>query len=113
MQIINLITNKINEPIYYGRMSDELIRYNRIKSFMLQPQTYLSFGNIGYDLRENEIILIQSLLTQDYFETLIPAITNKYIKHNSYDEVQPIITQVYDNTIPSLDHAVLRGRSHG
>ena len=104
----NLITNKVNEPIYFGRMSDELIRYNRIKTFMLQPQTYLSFGNIGYDLRDNEIILIQSLLTQDYFETLIPAITNKYIKHNSYDEVEPIITQIYDNTIPSLDHAIGR-----
>ena len=104
----NLITKKENEPIYYGRMADELIRYNRIKSFMLQPQTYLSFGSIGYNLRDNEIILIQSLLTQEYFETLIPAITNKYIKYNSYDEVQPIITQVYDNTIPSLDHAIGR-----
>ena len=104
----NLITKKVNEPIYYGRMADELIRYNRIKSFMLQPQTYLSFGNIGYNLRDNEIILIQSLLTQEYFETLIPSISNKYIKHNSYDEVQPIITQVYDNTIPSLDHAIGR-----
>ena len=104
----NLITKKENEPIYYGRMADELIRYNRIKSFMLQPQTYLSFGSIGYNLRDNEIILIQSLLTQEYFETLIPAITNKYIKYNSYDEVQPIVTQVYDNTIPSLDHAIGR-----
>ena len=104
----NLITKKENEPIYYGRMADELIRYNRIKSFMLQPQTYLSFGSIGYNLRDNEIILIQSLLTQDYFETLIPAITNKYIKYNSYDEVEPIVTQVYDNTIPSLDHAIGR-----
>jgi hypothetical protein len=104
----NLITKKDNEPIYYGRMADELIRYNRIKSFMLQPQTYLSFGSIGYNLRDNEIILIQSLLTQEYFETLIPAITNKYTKYNSYDEAQPIITQVYDNTIPSLDHAIGR-----
>jgi hypothetical protein len=42
----NLITNKENESIYYGRMADELIRYNRIKSFMFQPQVYLSFGNI-------------------------------------------------------------------
>ena len=104
----NLMTKKINEPIYYRRMADELIRYNRIKSFMLQPQTYLSFGNIGYNLRDNEIILIQSLLTQEYFESLVPAITNKYIKQNSYDEVQPIITQVYDNKIPSLDHAIGR-----
>ena len=102
----NLITGKENEQIYYGKMADELIRYNRIKSFMLQPQTYLSFGNIGYNLRDNEIILIQSLLTQEYFETLIPAITNKYTNYNSYDEAQPIITQIYDNKIPSLDHAI-------
>jgi hypothetical protein len=104
----NLITGKDNNPIYYGRMADEMIRYNRIKSFMLQPQTYLSFGNIGYNLLDNEIILIQSLLNQEYFETLVPAITNKYIKYNSYDETQPIITQVYENTIPSLDHAIGR-----
>ena len=105
---LNLVNRSDNEKYYYGKMADELIRYNRIKTFMLQPQTYLSFGNIGYDLRENEMILIQSLLTQDYFETLIPAITNKYIKHNSYDEVEPIISQVYDNIIPSLDHAIGR-----
>ena len=104
----NLITNNDNESIYYGRMSDELIRYTRIKSFMFQPKTYLSFGNVGYNLRDNEIILIESLLTQDYFETLIPAVTNKYIKQNSYDEVEPIITQVYENTIPSIDHALGR-----
>ena len=102
----NLMTNKENEPIYYGKMADELIRYNRIKSFMLQPQTYLSFGNIGYNLRDNEIILIQSLLTKEYFDSLIPTITNKYIHSNSYDETQPVITQVYDNQIPSLDHAI-------
>ena len=104
----NLMTNKENEPIYYGKMADELIRYNRIKSFMLQPQTYLSFGNIGYNLRDNEIILIQSLLTKEYFDSLIPTITNKYIHSNSYDETQPVITQVYDNQIPSLDHAIGR-----
>jgi hypothetical protein len=80
-------------------MADELIRYNRIKSFMLQPQTYLSFGNIGYNLKDDEIILIQSLLTQEYFEGLIPSITNKYINFNSYDEVEPIRSQTYENTI--------------
>jgi len=104
----NLITNKENKPIYFGRMADELIRYNRIKVFMLQPQMYLSFGNIGYNLRDNEIILVQSTITQEYFDTLFPAVTNKYIKYNSYDETEPIITQVYDNNIPSLDKAIGR-----
>ena len=102
----NLITGKINETIYFGRMADELIRYKRINSFMFQPQTYLSFGNIGYNLRDNEIIMLQSSLTQEYFETLIPSVDNKYVKYKSYDEVEPIITQTYVNTIPSLDDAI-------
>ena len=101
---------KLNEPIYFEKMADELIRYNRIKSFMLQPQTYLSFGNIGYNLRDNEIIMLQSLLTQDYFENITPVIINKYVKHNSYDEAEPIITQQYDNVVPSLNEAI--GRKH-
>jgi hypothetical protein len=104
----NLITQKINEPMYFGKMADELIRYNRIKSFMLQPKVYLSFGNIGYNLRENEIIMIQSLLTQEYFENLLPSAINKYVTNNSYDEAAPLISQTYDNVVPSLDHAIGR-----
>ena len=95
----NLVTEKDNKPIYFKRMADELIRYNRINSFMFQPQTYLSFGNIGYNLNDNEIIMVQSLLTQEYFETLVPAVINKYIKYNSYDDAEPAITQIYDNTV--------------
>jgi hypothetical protein len=95
----NLITNKENEPIYFGKMADELIRYNRIKSYILQPQTFLSFGNVSYNLRDDEIILLQSLLTQEYFESLVPAIINKYVRYNSYDEAEPIITQPYDNIV--------------
>ena len=104
----NLITKNLNEPIYYGKMADELIRYGRIKSFMFKPQSYLSFSNIGYNLRDNEIILIQSLLTQEYFENLVHMVSNKYIHQNSYDNVEPIITQIYENKIPSLDHAIGR-----
>jgi hypothetical protein len=101
---------KLNKPIYFQKMADELIRYNRIKPFMFEPQTYLSFGNIGYNLRDNEIIMLQSLLTQDYFENIVPVVINKYVKHISYDEAEPIITQPYDNVVPSLNEAI--GREH-
>ena len=104
----HLITGKLNESIYYGRVTDEIIRYNRINSFMFQPNAYLTFGNIGYNLRDNEIIIVQSLLNQDYFNNLIPAVVNKYIKYNSYDEAEPIISQSYDNKISSLDEAIGR-----
>ena len=99
----NLLTGKDNEEIYYIKFADELIRYNRIKSFIFQPQAYLSFDNIGYNLHENEILLLQSLITQEYFERMIPAIKNKFIKYNSYDEVTPLKTQAYDNTIDLND----------
>ena len=81
----NLITDTDNELFYYGRMADELIRYNRIKSFIFKPQAYLSFGQIKYNLRDNEILILQDLLTQEFFENLIPADINKFAKYNTYD----------------------------
>jgi hypothetical protein len=44
--------------------------------------------------------------TQEYFENIIPIVSNKYVNYNSYDEVEPIISQHYDNVIPSLDIAI-------
>jgi hypothetical protein len=99
----NLMTRKLNKQIYFERMADELIRYNRITAFMLQPQNYLSFGNIGYNLKNDEIIMIQSLL-KEYFElNLVPSITNQYVKYNSYDEAEPALTQVYENVVFSKE----------
>jgi len=101
----NLLTGSDNELFYFGKMSDELIRYSRIKSFILEPQSYLSFSNVNYNLNEDEIIMIQSMLTQEYFEGLIPAILNKYVKYNSYDEAEPTIHPVYDNSF-TLEEAM-------
>ena len=99
----NLTTGKENETIYYGKMADEIIRYSRINSFIFKPQTFLSFNNINYNLKEDEIILIQSLLTQEYFESLVPASVNKYVKHISYDEAEPQISQMYENVFAQED----------
>lgn len=96
----NLISNSNNnEEYYYDKMADEIIRYNRIKSFMFEPQTYLSFNNLGYNLTDNEVVMIQSLLTSEYFDTLVPMALNKYVKYNNYDTVEPQMTQVYDNRV--------------
>jgi len=110
----NLLSSKYdNETLYFGKMADELIRYSRIKSFIFQPQTYLSFGSIGYNLRENEIIVIQSLLTKDYFDGLVTEVKNKYVTYNTYDNAEPKQSQVYENTVvinetPKLDVEVER-----
>lgn len=93
----NLITGLDNEVHYFGKMSDELIRYSRINSFIFQPKTYLSFGNVSYNLKEDEILILQSLLNGDYFEGLIPAEINKFAKFNTYDTTEPILSQTYEN----------------
>ncbi|MDC1321267.1 hypothetical protein N8261_04830, partial [Flavobacteriaceae bacterium] len=93
----NLMSDLDNEDIYYSKISDELIRYNRIKNFMFEPKMFLNFNNLKYDLNNNEIILLQSLLTQDYFDDLVPINESNYVSFNSYDTVQPNITQKYNN----------------
>jgi hypothetical protein len=101
----NLVTHTSNEEYYFGRMADELIRYNRIKSFIFKPQAYLSFGQLKYNLRDNEIIVLQDMLTHDFFDNLIPSDINIYAKYNTYDNAEPIISQRYSSNI-LLDEAI-------
>ena len=96
---VNLINDTDNELVYFGKLSDELIRYNRIKSFIFQSDVFLSFTNVKYNLNDNEIILLQSLLMQDYFEGLVVAPVNKFIKHNSFDTANPMKTLTYLNNL--------------
>ena len=80
----NLISENNNEVIYYGRMADELIRYGRIRSFMLQQNKFISFQNVGYDLRDNEVLLLEETLIDkynNYFANLQPIAINKYVSN--------------------------------
>ena len=103
----NLINNSNNENIYFIKIADELIRYNRIKNFIFQPKAFLSFIDVKYNLREDEIILLQSLITQEYFSDLVPDIKNRYANiSNSYDIINPLDKQPYSNVI-DLDSSLI------
>uniref|UniRef100_A0A6C0CNR9 Uncharacterized protein n=1 Tax=viral metagenome TaxID=1070528 RepID=A0A6C0CNR9_9ZZZZ len=95
----NLINRQNNEAKYFGQVADELVRYSRIRSFIMEPKAFLSFSEVKYNLKDNEIILLQSLLTQDYFEDLIPMTENRYINQNTYETAEPLETQAYTNEI--------------
>lgn len=100
---INLINKNDNEKIYFSKISDELIRYIRIKEFIFESKTFLSFNEIKFDLNDDEIILLQSLLTQDYFENIEIMNPNPYINYNSYYTTNPQKTQYYTNEILDED----------
>ena len=95
----NLITGHNNKIIYFGKMADELIRFSRITKFILEPETYLTFGNVNYNLKDDEILIMQSLINQEYFENLTPYIQNEFINFNTKDDAYPFKTIIYDNEV--------------
>lgn len=84
----HLLSDGDNENIYYLRMADELIRYNRSRLFMFQPNVYMNITDTEYSIKNNELFLLESRLTRDYFRNLLPY--NSDSSHNiGYDSAQP------------------------
>lgn len=92
---LHLVTGIDNEKFYYGRMADEFIRYQRIRSFMFEPKVYLNISSTNYKINADEFIILQSLLTNEYFENLVPFSSGTYI---TYDLAEPVDSQSYLNT---------------
>ena len=81
----NLINNNNNEELYYLKLSDELIRYYKIRKYVFSNRSYLSFEHIEYNITDEEIILLEEVL-ENYLEDLIIQGKNIYIKStNKYD----------------------------
>ena len=103
----HLISGLKNDTIYFGRMADELVRYQRIRLFMFQPKYYLNLSNTEFNIRGNELFLLQSLLSSEYFRDLVPYNVNKYIQNINYDSASPNISQPYSNEIPLTEQIAL------
>ena len=95
----NLLTDKDNETGYYLRLADEALRYQRIKMFLFEKNKYLSFADTRYKLNDDEILILESMITQEYFENLKAYRRNAYVHSNTYDTALPLVTQKYTNQI--------------
>ena len=90
----HLVTNVDNFKLYYNRIADELIRYNRIRLFMLNTSEYLNANNVDYSINNNEIVTLSSSLigfeNDKKWSNLKPFNNNnKYINKINYDNSQP------------------------
>ena len=92
----NLINDNFkNEIVYYNKFSDELVRNNYSRLFVLGDNELYKFNNINYNINEQEILIFHSLLTQDFFENLIiDDIKNNSINYNILDK--------YDNNLKKV-----------
>ena len=95
----NLVMDMDNEILYYGKLSDELLRFSRIRSFILEPVYYLNLTNIEYKINDDEVLLLESFIKSENFSDLRIFNFNDYMQNITYDIAEPDISQHYSNKI--------------
>ena len=88
----HLVSGIENDRLYYTRLADELIRYTRIRTFILDPTKYLNIGSVEYNVDETEMLYLHSLLVAEDFDKLIAMPTNKYVGAISRDYANPFVS---------------------
>jgi hypothetical protein len=96
----NLINNENNKILYFSKIADELLRYTRIRMFLLEPRNYLNITNIDYSIHKDELLLLQSVLFGNYFDNLITYNMNQYIQNINYDIANPISSNQRFQKVP-------------
>lgn len=95
----NLVMGMDNEILYYGKLADELLRFNRIRSFILEPVYYLNLTNIEYKINNDEVLLLESFIKSENFSDLRIFNFNDYMQNITYDIAEPEISQHYSNKV--------------
>ena len=96
----NLVNQVDNQVFYYGRLADELIRFKRIRLFMLESNKYLNYSDTDYKINDNEALLLQSIMDSENLNKLEPFQTNEYVQNIDYDIAEPSILELkYSNSI--------------
>jgi hypothetical protein len=85
----NLITGKDNSVRYFIRIADELVRYNRVRAFIMEPKYYLNVSNVNYKINSNEILLLDSAINSAYLNDTNVFSVNEYIRNITYEIAEP------------------------
>ena len=91
---VNLNTGLDNNTLYYGRLVDEIVRFRRIRSLMIEPIHYLNLSNINFRVNDDEILLLDSALNSGYLNDLNVFDVSEYIKNITYDIARPDLMEI-------------------
>ena len=103
----NLINDNDNEETYFIRLADEIIRNKRIQNYMFNP-FYMKIVNIDYSIYNDEMLILNSHLTEDFFNLKNTEIDNKYISKIPYDTA--ISSDNKNNTVVSVENQTFRDK---
>jgi hypothetical protein len=84
----HLVSGADNRRVYFAQAADELVRYNRIRYYMLRPRILMPLSGQTYHLRHDEILLMQSALAA-YLTNLRIVNFNPRITQVSYESARP------------------------
>lgn len=100
----NLVNQTDNQIFYYGRLADELIRFKRIRLFLLESNKYLNYSDTDYKINDNEALLLQNVMDNENLNKLKPFQTNEYIQTINYDNAEPSIVELnYSKSVSLKD----------
>ena len=100
----NLVSQYDNKVLYYGKLADELIRNRRTQVFLLDPSYFVTVPNTQYKVFENELLIVHSLLNDEYFKNIKPFINNSYVNNITYDISDPLF---HNDMNPYTNHVQL------
>ena len=105
----NLVMGMENEQLYYGRISDEILRFQRVRNFMLEPKHFLNLMNTEYKINKDEILILETFLKTELLSDMPIFNTDEYVQNINYEIAipDPSISQKYSNIIGKND-AILK-----
>jgi hypothetical protein len=80
---------------------------------MFQPKTYLNLGNNEYKINKDEFIILQSLLTNEYFENLVPFQQSEYLNNITFELAKPSVSTRYDNIVSLEEQGIEKQNEEG
>jgi hypothetical protein len=97
----NLVSGYENKILYFGKLADELIRNRRTQLFLLDTTYFVTVPNTQYTINKNELLIVRSLLTDEYFKNIKPFNRSSYVKNITYDNSEP---NFHNNVNPYTNH---------
>jgi hypothetical protein len=89
---VNLVSNFDNEILYFGKMADELMRNRRTRLYMFESN-FITVPYTQYSVNSNELLIVRSLLNENYFKNIVSFNTNPYVQNVAYDIAEPLFNQ--------------------